>query len=112
MKSARLLTPLITCGVLLLSGCAAKGIVMGSVIEGKNNRPIGTGKVILTPVDGKEVQSGSLQYGGQFKLKVEEGEYVISVEHEDMILCDSTPATISVQANKIAETQLCLQKPE
>ena len=112
MKSARLLTPLITCGVLLLSGCAAKGIVMGSVIEGKNNRPIGNGKVILTPVDGEEAQSGALQYGGQFKLKVKEGDYVISVEHEDMVLCDTTPATINVKANKISKTQLCLQKPK
>lgn len=111
MKPIRIVLPLLASSLLVLGGCAAKGIVMGSVIEGQNNRPVTSGQVVLTPVDGSEAQSGALQYGGRYKMKVKEGDYVISVAHEGLVLCESTPATLSVAANKISKADLCMQKP-
>ena len=112
MKPVRVLLPLLAGSLILLGGCAAKGIVMGSVVEGQNNRPVTDGQVVLTPVDGTEAQSGALQYGGRYKMKVKEGDYVISVAHDSLQLCESTPATLSVKANKISNANLCMQKPE
>jgi hypothetical protein len=110
MKPVRVLLPLLTASLVLLGGCAGKGIVMGSVVEGKNSRPVTNGQVVLTPVDGDEAQSGALQYGGRYKMKVKPGDYVISVAHDSLQLCESSPATLSVEANKISNADICMKQ--
>lgn len=97
-----------------LTGCAASGTVMGTVVEAKNNRPVSDATITLTPLKGPygyEAQSTKLNFGGNFSIKVKTGEYQLSVKHKSLVPCYEIPV-IKVLGNDLQETKICMQPPQ
>lgn len=112
MKNPLLSAAAIALVALSAAGCTNTGSVIGSVSTEQDKRPVRDARIVMTPAGSTKEYSSQADWGGNYKMHVKEGEYVIAAEHPGMVVCEGGPQTVQVVGNGVATVDLCLQKPE
>lgn len=111
MKSPLLTVATIALVAMGVVGCTNTGTVLGAVALDRDNRPIRDARVVLTPAGSSSAYTSQTDWGGNYKINVKEGEYLVAAEHPGLEVCEPGPLSVTVVGNQVHSLDLCLQEP-